>query len=245
MGPIARFASDLALALGVIAGPDGVDPYALPVPPVPDRRTDMAGLRVGWFTESPRAEVTPGIAAAVGAAVEALVEAGADAGAVEPPWDRDPTALFLAAIAADGGAQMRADVAPAEGDHTPEFAALLETMAGRALSAAQWFDLQGELFGLRAAVRALFEAVDVLLCPVAAGPAPPHGRAPGPGGTSDDGAGLPHAFDFVHLVALAGLPAASVPAGDEEGLPIGVQVAGAPYREDVVLAVASALEARA
>jgi Asp-tRNA(Asn)/Glu-tRNA(Gln) amidotransferase A subunit family amidase len=46
----------------------------------------------------------------------------------------------------------------------------------------------------------------------------------------------------VHLIALGGLPAASVPAGREGGLPVGVQVAAAPYREDVVLAVAAALE---
>jgi amidase len=75
---------------------------------------------------------------------------------------------------------------------------------------------------------------------VVAGPAPRHGEPP---------AGLPReeysryrAFDFVHLVAIAGLPAASVPAGSEEGLPVGVQVVGPPFREDVVLSVASLLE---
>jgi amidase len=46
----------------------------------------------------------------------------------------------------------------------------------------------------------------------------------------------------VHLVAIAGLPAASVPAGSEEGLPVGVQVVGPPFREDLVLAVAALLE---
>jgi Asp-tRNA(Asn)/Glu-tRNA(Gln) amidotransferase A subunit family amidase len=50
-------------------------------------------------------------------------------------------------------------------------------------------------------------------------------------------------FDYVHLVALGGLPAASVPVGREAGLPIGVQVAAAPYREDLVLAAAAVLEA--
>ncbi|MHB1568624.1 MAG: amidase family protein, partial [Solirubrobacteraceae bacterium] len=51
------------------------------------------------------------------------------------------------------------------------------------------------------------------------------------------------AFDYVHLIALAGLPAASVPFGTQDGLPIGVQVSAAPFREDLVLAVAGALEA--
>ncbi|MGH2989922.1 MAG: amidase family protein [Solirubrobacterales bacterium] len=48
----------------------------------------------------------------------------------------------------------------------------------------------------------------------------------------------------MHLHALAGVPAASVPAGAEDGLPVGVQVAAPPWREDVVLAVAGALERR-
>jgi Asp-tRNA(Asn)/Glu-tRNA(Gln) amidotransferase A subunit family amidase len=242
VGPIARFVADVALALAVIAGPDGVDPYAPPVRLAKGPPPDPAGMRVGWLAESPRVEISSGTASAVDAAVEALAEAGATTRRVEPPWDPDPTALFLSAIAADGGAQMRRDVAGAGGEHHPEFAALLETMAARALSAEAWFVLQGEVFALRAAVRALFDDVDVLVCPVAAGPAPPHGRAPGPGGDADD-AGLPHAFDFVHLIALAGLPAVSVPVGSEDGLPVGVQVAGPPFREDVVLAVAGALEA--
>jgi len=52
------------------------------------------------------------------------------------------------------------------------------------------------------------------------------------------------AFDYVHLLALAGLPVASVPAGVEAGLPIGVQVAAGPFREHVLLAAAAAIEAR-
>ena len=52
------------------------------------------------------------------------------------------------------------------------------------------------------------------------------------------------AFDYVHLLALAGLPAASVPGGSENGLPIGVQVAAGAFCEHVLLAAAAAIEAR-
>jgi Asp-tRNA(Asn)/Glu-tRNA(Gln) amidotransferase A subunit family amidase len=97
------------------------------------------------------------------------------------------------------------------------------------------------VFELRAAVRALAGSVHVLLCPVVAGPAPQHGEPPGDLPVSEYGEY--RAFDYVHLMAIGGLPAASVPVGSEDGLPIGVQVAAAPYREDLVLAVAAALEA--
>ena len=39
------------------------------------------------------------------------------------------------------------------------------------------------------------------------------------------------------------MPTAVVPIGSENGMPIGVQIVGQPWREDVVLAVARALEA--
>jgi Asp-tRNA(Asn)/Glu-tRNA(Gln) amidotransferase A subunit family amidase len=120
-------------------------------------------------------------------------------------------------------------------------AGLLEAVDSVRMSAADWFGVQRRVFGLRAAVRALAASVDVLLCPVVAGPAPRHGEPPG--GLPVSEYGEYRAFDYVHLVALGGLPAASVPVGHEDGLPIGVQIAAAPYREDLVLAAAAALEA--
>lgn len=239
VGPVARYVGDLALALPLMSGPDGIDPYAVPAPLGDPDDVAIPGLRVGWFATSPRAPVTPGTEAAVAAAVGALADAGASAEPVEPRWEPNPTDLFLATISADGGAQIRADVAAAGGRHDPEFAALLAGMEERALSAAEWFEVKREILGLRRAVRDLFDRFDVLVCPVAAGPAPLHGEPPA--GLHGDG-GLSPAFDFVHLLALAGVPAASVPAGAEDGLPVGVQVAAAPYREDVALAAARALE---
>ncbi len=145
-------------------------------------------------------------------------------------------------MAADGGAQVRTDLAPAGGRHHVMMMELLAAVGARAPRASDWFEVQSRVFALRAAVRALARSVDVLLCPVVAGPAPLHGEPPG---------GLPRAeygefraFDYVHLMALGGLPAASVPVGTEDGLPVGVQVAAAPWREDLVLAAAGALEAR-
>jgi amidase len=241
VGPLGRSAADVALALSIMAGPDGVDPYAVPAPLGSHEDVELGGLRVGWFADDPRLEVTPGTRAALGATVEAVAGTGADVVEVAAPWDEDPTALFFACVAADGGAQVRADVAAAEGRHHPQFAALLDAVADRGLSAAGWFEVQARVYRLRSRVRALAASVDVLVSPVVAGPAPRHGEPPGD--LPIESYGEYRAFDYVHLAALAGLPAASVPAGAEDGLPIGVQVAAAPYREDLVLAAAAALEA--
>jgi amidase len=219
VGPIARFVEDVALVLPIIAGPDGMDPFA----------------------DDPRLDVTPGTQAALASAVEALRAAGASVSEVSAPWDEDPTGLFFDCIAADGGAQPLADCADANGRHHPQFQGLLDAVADRGVSAAEWFEVQRRVHTLRAAVRELAASVDVLLSPVVAGPAPLHGQPPG--GLPQESYGEYRAFDYVHLMAIGGVPALSVPAGSEDGLPVGVQVAAAPYREDLVLAAASVVEA--
>jgi amidase len=238
---MARFSEDIGLVLPLISGPDWQDPYAVPVPLGDPAAVSLNGLRVGVFADDPRLSVTCGTLAALSRAARALSEAGAAVREVSAPWEEDPTELFFACVAADGGAEVRGDLAAAQGRHHPLMAGLLDAVGARNPLAVEWFAVQARVFALRAAVRALAREVDVLLCPVAAGPAPHHGMPPG--GLPPESYGEFRGFDYVHLIALGGLPAASVPAGREDGLPIGVQVAAAPYREDLVLAAAAALEA--
>jgi Asp-tRNA(Asn)/Glu-tRNA(Gln) amidotransferase A subunit family amidase len=191
------------------------------------------------FADDPRLSVSRGTLAALARATDILRERGATVHELAAPWDQDPTELFFDCVAADGGSRLIADLEPAAGRHHPMMTALMKAVSERSLTATQWFAVQSRVHRLRSEVRALASEVDVLVCPVVAGPAPRHGEPPG-------GLLLDHelrAFDYVHLIALAGLPAASIPVGSEDGLPIGVQVAAAPYREDVVLAVGAALEA--
>ena len=241
VGPIARFSEDIGLVLPLISGPDWQDPYAVPAPLGDAAAVSLDGLRVGVFADDPRLSVSCGTLAALARAARVLSEAGAAVREVSAPWEEDPTELFFACVAADGGAQIGEDLADAQGRHHPLMSGLLDAVSARRPSAADWFAVQARVFALRAAVRAMASEVDVMLCPVVAGPAPLHGCPPG--GLPPESYGEFRAFDYVHLMALGGLPAASVPVGREDGLPVGVQVAAAPYREDLVLAVAAALEA--
>jgi amidase len=245
VGPMARHVDDLALLLAVIAGADGVDPYAVDVPlaapTLPDRP-----LRIGWYDEHPDAPAsTPGTRAAVAAAVEALADAGHRVEQVRPPRPasgRSATELFFAAAGADGGAGMRASVGAAGGRHHEQFAALLAgAAASTAATAAEYLAVQAEVFAFRAKVRGTLSEFDAVLSPVVSGPAPRHGKAPA--GVPDERYLRYEAFEFCHVNAVAGVPAASVPVGEEDGLPVGVQVAGGAFREDRVLAVAAVLEA--
>lgn len=241
VGPMARHVEDLGLLLDVLAGPDGVDPYAVPVPLGDWRALEVAGLRVGFYDHDPALpDTTAGTRAAVRRAAAALEHAGCRVAEAEPPDGPEATRLFFSATGANGRAALRRAVEGAHGRHHPRFLALLRAAEGRAQTAASFFDVQRRLFDYRCRVRALLQSCDALLCPVVAGPAPPHGEPP---------AGLPaaeydryEAFHAVHVFAAAGAPAVSVPVHSEGGLPVGVQVAARPYREDVVLAVAAVLE---
>ena len=89
---------------------------------------------------------------------------------------------------------------------------------------------------LQAEFTGLFEAYDLLLCPTAPDTAPLLSQMQKP-------------TDLYHLdlcnvpMSLAGLPALSLPYGkDEGGLPIGIQLVGAPYTEALLYSVAEVLE---
>jgi len=85
VGPMARYASDLALALRVLAGPDGIDSGVVPVP-LPKRVPKLAGLRVAWYAADGMAKPTPAITATVKAAAKALGSAGCVVTEERPPW---------------------------------------------------------------------------------------------------------------------------------------------------------------
>jgi Asp-tRNA(Asn)/Glu-tRNA(Gln) amidotransferase A subunit family amidase len=80
----------------------------------------------------------------------------------------------------------------------------------------------------------LFRGVDVVLSPTAGftAPHPPDDWDSRPAGITA----------YTYLANYCGLPAASVPCGFVDGLPVGVQVMAAPDREPLILRVATALQ---
>src|SRR5207302_6512156 len=91
---------------------------------------------------------------------------------------------------------------------------------------------------LRAEILRQMQDTPVLLSPVSTSPAFRHGR-----GNYHPGTGYRDTMRFSQWLNLTGFPGASVPIGlSSEGLPIGVQIIGRPFEEELVLAVAEALE---
>jgi amidase len=79
------------------------------------------------------------------------------------------------------------------------------------------------------------EKFDAILCPPCALATLPHGASARPEANAY--------FSYTFAYNMTGWPAAVVPTGStEDGLPIGVQIVGRPWREDVVLALARQIE---
>jgi amidase len=231
IGPMGRYVEDLELLLGVIAGADGIDPLAPPVP-VPTFGPSDAPLRVGFYVDDPHTVPTAATVEAVARAAAAI----GDAEPIEAPPAEDANDVVFGAIGADGGAHIKA--VAGDGPHTPRFQDFLDNALPSEVPSAVEFEAQmRRLFDLRAAIRAHLSPYDIVVCPVAPGPAPLHNQAPAEGeGAKADGYSW---LNYASTYSVAGLPVA---VGEEAGLPIGVQIVANPFRDDLALAAARRAE---
>ena len=156
-------------------------------------------------------------------------------GAYDHAQAEPPTAAVLAAAAdalRDAGAVVE-EAAPPAGGH--DITIEVWRSYGGDLDSLGLYQLLRRWDGFRAAMLEWGERHDVLLSPVTAAPAPLHGALAGGDGVD------PTSFTTLHN--LTGWPAATVRCGSSaEGLPIGMQVVAHPWRDDVALAAAAALE---
>jgi amidase len=235
IGTLAPTVDDLALALGVLAGPDGRDPAAAPVP-LPDPTTvALESLRVAAYTDDGVSAPTPETVAAVETAALVLEKAGASVETARLPVAGEAVELYTGILGGDGGAGLRR-VLEAVGttEPSPPIANMLAFLSADVPPASQYADTLARWDRFRLAAMEFLDRFDVVLSPVAGVPALPHGTT------------FEHlsAFGYVFTHNLTGWPAAVVRAGTSpEGLPIGVQIAAAPWREDRALAVAKHVEA--
>jgi len=234
IGTLAPTVDDLVLALGVLAGPDGHDPWAAPVALPDPHGVDVGTLRVAVYADDGVTAATPETAAAVEGAALVLEKAGASVEAVRLPVAEAAVELYTGILGGDGGAGLRR-VLQAVGttEPSPLIANMLAFLSDNVPPASDYADRLARWDRFRLDAMTFLDRFDVVLSPVAAVPALPHGTT------------FEHisAFGYVFTHNLTGWPAAVVRGGTSpERLPIGVQIASGPWREDRALAVARVLE---
>jgi amidase len=233
IGPMARFVEDLLLILPLIAGVDWRDPAVVPMPPADPQGVDLKGLRAAFYTDNGIASPTPETVDVVRTVAALLSDAGVHVEQDWPPDIEHMGGMWLQLAVADGSAWIRRLLH--EAGTTKVHPVLKDRFLGcETISAAEFTGLLTRLDRVRSAMIAFFEKYDLIVCPVNAYPAMPHGTS----GDRSDG------FSYTRIYNLTGWPAAVVRGGTSpEGLSIGVQIVARPWREDVALAVAQHIEA--
>jgi amidase len=234
IGPMARFVEDLGLILPVIAGMDYLDPAVIPMPLGDPGQVDLGKLRVVVHTDNGIQSPTRETVETVKAAAAALANAGLAVTEARPAGIEQTLEIFLALTCDASGIRALLE-SYGTTELSPAVAGLLAMTNAGSASAAQLGAAVLRWDAFRAAMLSFMKEYDLILCPVSASPALPHG-------SSYAADSLP-GYSYTQTYNLTGWPAATVRAGTSpEGLPIGVQVVARPWREDVALAVARHIE---
>jgi aspartyl-tRNA(Asn)/glutamyl-tRNA(Gln) amidotransferase subunit A len=233
LGPITRTVADCELVLRVMAGADprdrdAVDPVWRPALPSP---------RIAYSPDLGFAQVDPAVAESVAGGVATLRETGFDVHDVDLHLD-DPAPIVDAIWTTGMAAALAAIPIEQRALLDPGLVGVAERgllVAGADLAAAQlrrgaWWD----------ALRSALDGYDLLVCPTL----PITAFAAGedfPGHLE----GLPRPLgwtSFTYPFNITGQPAATVPCGFVDGLPVGLQIVGGRFADPLVLSVAAAFE---
>ena len=245
LGPLTATVAGSAAALEVLAGPDPLDPSASPRPVLQYSRSldrGVDGLRLGVLRGAPLEPMQPDVAEAFAAAADLLGRQGAAMVGVEVPELEHGLAAEFGIVAPEAGAYHRERLRRGPDQIDPGIRTLL--VAGLMMEPEHYFKALQARRAIADALRRVFvdNRLDAVLTPTLPATAAPKGE--------DDfcfgGVTEPVVLAYVRTTGpfnLSGLPALSVPAGfDRHGLPIGLQIAAAPFDEEMALRVGACFE---
>ena len=237
VGPIARFVEDLTLALPVIAGVDWRDPVLVPMALGDPEMVALKTLRIAFYTDNGILSPTPETAEVVKNTVELLSEVVMSVDEDRPEGIEQTYDIWWGLSSADSGAGVETILKIAGTTEPHRFLKRFQEVqhATQAMTPADFGALVSKWDMFCSTMIHFMKEYDVIICPVVAYPAEPHGFIL----EKDKDLGFSYCFTY----NLTGWPAAVVRGGTSpEGLPIGVQVVAHPWREDVALAVARHIE---
>jgi amidase len=214
IGPMARYVEDLALALPIIAGPDWRDSSVIPMPLGNQRKVELNKLKVAFYTQHASGGCSPDTLNVVHDVAEYLYETCAVVEEKLPPRIEE-----IFPITKDYWSRLEStdlDEWKSEGSSRLDG-------EGVAKHLFEWNRFRRSMLGF-------IQNWDVIITPASESPALPHGVDYG-------------SIDYTLAYSLTGYPCGVVRAGTSaDGMPIGVQVVGQPWRDDVVLVVMQEIE---
>lgn len=235
-GVMARRVADVREGFITVAGAHPRDPVSVPAV-LTDARPGEA-LRIGVMPHAPTIPSEPGVAAVVESAAEHLAARGHQVEHAVPPGYERVVELWAHLLLGDLST-MRPLLEMVMGEAGQRFIRHVETLIPPS-DLATFSAEHAERDGLAREWSLWFQQYDVLICPTWPVTAFPEGA------DIVDEAGARRTLEILSLVVpenLLGLPAAIVPGGLSDGLPVGVQVVGGRFTDLRCLAVADEIEA--
>jgi amidase len=238
-GPMARNARDVKLLFEVLSGYDTQDPFSAPVPLRPP---NLSGLRIGMMEQFYEVPVQPAIAETVRRAARVAQDLGFPVEPFQPQGlERAPNVwwFFFGQLPAR---MTQALIAGRENEAhwtgTEFMNKALQEPEPTAIRVVENLTIRDKM---RAALLRQMEQFPVLLTTVCGTTAWKHRERRYPTGAKE--IGLFEAMMPATWLNLLGLPGMVIPFGlDENGLPIGIQLVGRPYDEELLLELAIRLE---
>jgi amidase len=255
VGPMARHAEDLDLALRALAGPDLLQQAAWRVELPPARCRRLGEFRVAVWPSSPLCRIDTSVADVFDRAIGAIARAGATVDDTARPEidDEKHHRLFMLLLRAATASRMRDEdfvrqqeiAATLTDDDLSDRAAVAR---GATLLHRGWGNANETRTRLRYTWHEFFKRFDVLVTPVAATAAFLHNHNPNRDERTVMVNGRPAAYAeqlfFAGLASLSYLPATAAPIGlTEAGLPVGLQIIGAEGEDRTTIEFARLLAA--
>jgi aspartyl-tRNA(Asn)/glutamyl-tRNA(Gln) amidotransferase subunit A len=238
-GGLTRDVGDSALLLNVLTRPEPRDSFAIPyrgIDYLDQLDGGVAGLRIAWSPDLGFGVADPAVVAGMQPAIDALAKAGAnvksvslDLSGMRHTMDVIWRASHAAIVRDFNGAQLAA--------LDPGFLRLVT--AAQNMSASELQAANADMRALSQTMQAFHQDYDLLLTPTV----PITAFAAGI--DTPDAARFPQWFDWTPLTwpfNLSRQPAASVPCGFVEGLPIGLQIVGPMFAEEKILRASRCVE---
>ena len=240
MGFLARYVEDLGLALPLISGVDHRDPTTVPVPLNDPDAVKLDHLRVAVYTNNGIMSPTAKTVELVEKSAEILAQAGVSVIIARPPMIEQTHEIYYRLLAADGGVGLQHLLERWGTSEAHPYTRQTQTAHKQhQLSTAEFGAYLYRLDVFRRAMSVFMMEYDAILCPVSTHPALSHGATY----ENQTHPGSATMFSYLMTFNLTGWPCGTVRVGTSpEGLPLGVQIAARPWREDVVLALLQRLE---
>jgi aspartyl-tRNA(Asn)/glutamyl-tRNA(Gln) amidotransferase subunit A len=243
IGPICRTAEDCGHVLQVISGGDSDDPgsagkryyYA------PEFAKKIGEMKIG-FAAVDLEWADPELRPALEAAMKTLREMGASLVEVKLP-DYPWGAIISTVIGSEGASVFESLITSGKIDELADPSQAEGLKANLAISAMQYLKAMRVRTLIQTSFREIFENVDLLVAPARYGIAP---KVAEPLDAASDRAtpSSPGMHSLIPASNLAGLPAISFPCGFVSGMPVGLQLVGPAFRENVLVSVANAFQGR-